>query len=195
MRWDEPPSGEKMVKRRYTLFILAAIVVSFPVAGHSQAKRKKGYVDPAAMRILKAMSDFLAGLDQFSCNVVNMREDLTRSGHRVDYEVGSQVTVDRPNRLKAIRQGHLVDQEVYYDGKSLTIYSPQKKIYSAVEVPDTLDLTLRFAREKLGIGFPAADLIYSDTFPLLTKGVISASVIGKEMIADHRCDHLLFTLP
>ena len=184
-----------MVKRKHIFLTLVAVIISLPVAGHSQAKKKKGYVDPNAIRILKSMSDFLSGLDQFSCNIVNMREDITRSGHRIDYEVGAQITVDRPNRMKSIRQGHLVDQEVYYDGKTITIYSPRKKIYSLVDAPDTMDAALRFAREKLGIGFPVADLMYSDTFPLLTKGVISASVIGKEMIAGFRCDHLLFTLP
>ena len=183
------------MKFRYIFLILAAIVISSPVAGYSQAKQKKGYVDPKAMGMLKSMSDFLSGVDQFSCNVVNMREDINRSGHRVDSEVETRVTVDRPNRLKAVRQGHIIDQEVYYDGKSLTIFNPGKKLYSIIDVPDTLDLTLTFAREKLGIGFPAADLIYSSTFPLLTKSVISAQVIGKEMIAGHRCDHLLFTLP
>src|SRR5436190_8741670 len=101
-----------MVKRRYIFLTLAAVIISLPIAGHSQAKQKKGYVDPRAMQILRSMSDFLSGQDQFSCNVVNMREDITKSGHRVDYEVGSQVTVDRPNRLKAVRQGHIIDQEV-----------------------------------------------------------------------------------
>ena len=187
-----------MAKRKCVLFILSALIILLPVLGHSQTKRKKPLkprVDAEAMRILKSMSDFLAGLDKFTYNVVNMREDLTRSGHRVDYEVAAKVTVDRPNKLKAVRQGHLVDQEIFYSGKSLVIFNPSKKIYSSVEVPDTIDATLKFAREKLGIGYPAADLMYSDTFPLLTKGVVSATVIGKEMIAGHRCDHLLFTLP
>lgn len=141
------------------------------------------------------MSDFLGGLRQFSYKVVNMREDLTRSGHRVDFEAATEVTVARPNKIKAVRQGHLLDQELYYNGKSIVVFSPARKIYSSVPAPDSIDAALRFARETLGIGYPAADLMYSDTFPLLTKNVISASVIGKEMIAGHRCDHLLFTLP
>ena len=134
-------------------------------------------------------------IKEFSYKVVNMREDLTRSGHRVDFEVTAQVTVARPNKIRAVRQGHLVDQELYYNGTSLVIFSPGANIYSTVAAPHTIDATLKFARDTLGIGYPAADLMYSDTFPLLTKNVISASVIGKEMISGHRCDHLLFTLP
>ena len=103
--------------------------------------------------------------------------------------------MDRPNKIKVARQGHLIDQEVYYNGKTLTIYNPARKIYSTVDVPETIDGAVKFAREKLGIGYPGADLMYSDTFPLLTKGVTLATIIGKEMIAGIRCDHLLFSLP
>jgi len=187
-----------MVRRKYRLVLLTALLVALPVGGFSQGKQKKPRkprVDPEAMRILKSMSDFLGSHDQFTYNVVNMREDLTRSGHRVDHEIASKVTVDRPNKLKVVREGHLIDQEIFYNGDSIVIFEPNKKIYSKVVAPDTINATLRFARKELGIGYPAADLIYSDTFPLLTKGVISATVVGKEMIAGHRCDHLLFTLP
>lgn len=151
-------------------------------------------VDPEAMRILRSMSDFLGDLKRFSYKVVNMREDI-RAGHRLDFEVATQVTVERPNKLKAVREGHLLDQEIYYNGRSLVVYSPARKIYASVDAPESIDATLKYARTVLGIGYPAADLMYSDTFPLLTKGVISASVIGKEMIGSKRCVHLLFTLP
>ena len=181
--------------RPISYLILAGLIVLSPLWGSGQKKAVTPSVDPKAMATLKSMSDALAGLDKFSYRVVNMREDLTKSGHRVDYEVASRVTVDRPNKIKVVRQGHLVDQQVYYNGKTLTIYSPAKKIYSTVDVPDTIDGTVKLAREKLGIGYPGADLMYSDTFPLLTKGVTSATLIGKEMIAGIRCDHLLFTLP
>jgi hypothetical protein len=182
--------GKKLIS-----LIGVAFVILTALAAHSQPKPKKALVDPEAMRILKSMSDFLSGLTQFSFKVVNMREDLTRSGQRVDFEVATQVTVARPNKLKAVRQGHLIDQEIYYNGTSLVVYNPGKNIYSTVEAPRSIDETLKFARTVLGIGYPAADLMYSDTFPLLTKDVVSAAVIGKEMIAGQRCDHLLFTLP
>jgi hypothetical protein len=183
------------LKRKLITLIGLTLVILNAQAAHAQRKPVRGTVDPEAMRILRSMSDLLGGLKQFSCKIVNMREDLTRSGHRVDYEVATQATISRPNKLKAVREGHLIDQEVMYNGTSLVIYHPRKNLFARVDAPETIDATLRFARTELGIGYPAADLFYSDTFPLLTKGVISATVIGKEMIAGHVCDHLLFTLP
>jgi hypothetical protein len=58
-------------------------------------------VDPAAVQILKRMTDFLDGLKQFSVNTHNILEELHVSGHRVDYDLSASVTVKRPNTYKA----------------------------------------------------------------------------------------------
>ena len=174
--------------------MLIAVIGSFTLAAEAQTKQKKSLVDPRALRILKTATDQLGRAERLSYRVVNVREDLTSSGHRVDREAVSQVVLIRPNKVKVVRQGHLVDQEVYYNGRTLTVVSPAKKIYSAVDVPGTIDETLMFARQKLGIGYPAADLMYTNAYDLMTKNVRTALVLGKEMVAGVRCDHLLFTL-
>src|ERR1700752_3990933 len=140
-----------IVRRKYTLLALLAVIGSLPLSASPPRKPPKPVVDAQAMRILKSMSDFLGRQDQFTYKVVNMREDLTPSGHRVDHEVASEIAVDRPGKLRAIRQGHLCDQEIYYNGRSLVIYNPGKRIYSAVDAPDTIDATLKYARETLGM--------------------------------------------
>ena len=174
---------------------MAVFITVLSVSAYSQSAAEHKSVDAAAMGILRSMSEFIKGLKQFSVNVVNMREDVTRSGHRVDSEVSTMVTVKRPNRMRAKRNRHLLDQEMYYNGDSIVIYSPFKKIYTEVDAPGSIDEMLVFARETLGIAYPAADLIYKDPYPLLTKDVKAASVIGKEMVGGIRCDHLLFSLP
>lgn len=52
-----------------------------------------------------------------------------------------------------------------------------------------------FARDTLGLSEPVSDLLYPNSFSLLTQNVNFARVIGKEMIGDIRCDHLLFSCP
>jgi hypothetical protein len=54
---------------------------------------------------------------------------------------------------------------------------------------------LDFARESLGLGIPAADLIYRNAFPLLMQDVTLAVVLDKTVIGGVRCDHLLFSRP
>ena len=152
-------------------------------------------VDPEAVKLLRGMTDYLGGLKQFSVQVRNMREDLLDSGHRVDFEISVSVIVSRPNKVRTERLGHLVDQSFYYDGKTLTLYNPSHKVYATVPAPGTIEETLDFARESLGVGLPVADLVYRNAFPLLMQDVTLAVVVGKEVIGGVKCDHLLFSRP
>ena len=152
-------------------------------------------VDPAAVKLLRGMTDYLSGLKQFSVVALNMREDVLESGHRVDFEVSSKVIVSRPNKLQGERKGHLTDQIFYYDGKTLTLYNPSDKVYASMPAPATIEETLDFARESLGLGYPISDLVRPNVFPLLMQDVTLALNIGKEVIGGVKCDHLLFSRP
>lgn len=152
-------------------------------------------VDPAAVRILKSMTDYLGGLKQFSLKTQNTIEDLTGSGHRVDYDVSAIMVLKRPNKLYAERKGELIDQNFYYNGKTLTLYHPSNKVYAAQPAPGTIEGMLSFMRSSLGLLVPAADLVYPDAFSLLMEDVNLAAVIGKAYIGGVKCDHLLFSRP
>ena len=52
-----------------------------------------------------------------------------------------------------------------------------------------------FARETVGIMLPSADLLYRGAFPLLTKDLKLAAVVGKTVIDGVKHDHLLFSRP
>lgn len=152
-------------------------------------------VDPAATQILKRMTDHLGSLQQFSMHTQNTLEDQLDSGQRVDFDVSANVTISRPNRLRAERKGDLVSQVFYYDGKSLTLYDPDAKVYATEAAPETLEGTLDFARASLGLIVPAADLVYGNAYQLLMEGVTSATVVGKSVIGGVTCEHLAFSRP
>jgi len=152
-------------------------------------------VDPTATRILQRMTDYLGGLQQFSVHTENTLEDLLDSGQRVDMDVSANVTISRPNRLRAERKGDLVSQVFYYDGKTLTLYDPDARVYATKPAPETIEGTLDFARESLGLIVPVADLVYRNAYPLLMQGVTSAIVVGKAVINGAVCNHLAFSRP
>ena len=141
------------------------------------------------------MTDYLGGLKQFSVKTQTTVEDLLDSGHRVDLDVSARVFVDRANRLRAEREGDLIDQFFYYDGKTLTLFNPTDKVYATEPAPGTIEGLLDFARESLGLNVPVADLVYRNAFTLLMEDVTLAAVIGKTVINGIKCDHLLFSRP
>ena len=152
-------------------------------------------VDPEAVDILRSALDYLGNLTQFSVRTQSTYEDLLDSGHRVDYEISSTVIVSRPNKLHSERHGKQINQIFYYDGKTLTLYNPSDKVYATEPTPGTIDEMLHFARDTFGLGAPVSDLIYNNAFSLLMDEVNFAMVIGKEIIGDIHCTHLLFSRP
>jgi hypothetical protein len=152
-------------------------------------------VNPAAMQKMKRMSDFLDAQQQFSVETQSIVEELKFSGHRVDYDLTASVLVKRPNRLSAVRTGELLNEHLFYDGKTLALYRPADKSYAAAPAPDTIEKMVDFARETVGILLPAADLVYRGAYPLMMQDVSLAAVVGKATINGVSCDHLLFSRP
>jgi hypothetical protein len=175
------------------LFTLGVLALSANVS--TEVRAQAPAVDPAAVRILEQMTDYLGSLKQFSLHTQTTLEDLLDSGQRVDFDISANVIVSRPNKLYAERRGDLIDQVFYYDGKTLTLHNPSDMVYATETAPGTVEGLLDFARESLGITVPAADLVYRNAFLLLMEDVNFAKVVGKAFIGGIKCDHLVFSRP
>jgi len=152
-------------------------------------------VDPNAADALKTALEYLATLKHFSVDVQSTFEDLLEPGHKVDFEISSGVIVSRPNKLKTERHGGSFNQIFYYNGELLTLYNPSDMVYATEPVPGTIEEMFHFARDEYGISVPVSDLLYNNAFSLLMYEVDFATIIGKEMIEDVPCTHLLFSRP
>ena len=139
--------------------------------------------------------DYVGGLEQFGLVTQSTIEVVLDSGQKIQFNTAAAVAVKRPNMLYAARMGELVDQEFFYDGKSLTLHDIDNGFYSTVQAPDTLEGMLDFARDSLDIVAPAGDFIYSNAYEILMEDVESAFVVGKSFIEGVACDHLAFSKP
>jgi hypothetical protein len=182
-------------KRRIAAGLFALGVLTLLVTVSTDARAQAPAVDPAAVEILKRMTSFLDGLQQFSVNTHSIIEEMHASKHRVDYDVSASVTVKRPNKLRAVRTGELMGESFFYDGKTLTVYKPSEKAYATEKGLDTIETMITFARETAGALLPSADLLYRNAFPLLMQDVTLAVVVGKPVINGVKYDHLLFSRP
>lgn len=183
------PSPKTAAAFIVTVAMVAAIAV--PSAVHAEMATG---VNPAATQMLKSMTDYLGSLQQFSVHTENTLEDLLDSGQRVDIDVSANVIISRPNKLRAERKG-VVSQTFYYDGKNLTLHDPDVNVYATESAPGTVEETLDFARESLGLMVPVADLVYRNNYALLMQDVISAVIVGKAVINGAECTHLAFHRP
>ncbi|MBK8992629.1 MAG: DUF2092 domain-containing protein, partial [Gammaproteobacteria bacterium] len=83
-----------------------------------------------AKQLLKSSTDFLTSQQHFSADTRNTLEIVLKSGQKIEFNHTARQSVQRPNKLRAERTGDLVDQVFIYDGKSLTLYNPQRQYFS-----------------------------------------------------------------
>jgi hypothetical protein len=186
---------QSTLPKRLTATVLRCCAIA-AVAGLSlAAQAQPAGISPEAQRLLKASTDFLAKQRQFSADTRITLEVVLKSGQKIEFNHTARQSVQRPNKLRAERTGDLVHQVFVYDGKSLTLYNPQDKVYAQVAAPDTLESMLDFARTKLDIVAPASDLLYDNAYDILMDGVTDGFVVGKAVIEGVRCDHLALRAP
>jgi hypothetical protein len=152
-------------------------------------------IEPEAARILQRMTDYMGSLQKFSVDTDNMLEDVLVTGQKIQYDFTAEVHIQRPNKIRAERHGDLFQQDLIYDGKTLTIHNLQDGYFARIPAPDNIDATLHFARDTLDIVPPTGDMVYSNAYELLTAGVYHGVVVGKSMVGGVRCDHLAFRTP
>jgi len=182
---------------RTVAVVLAVGLASAPgiaSAGGSQfTGRWGGPIDPDALQILKGMTDYLGGLQEFAMHTENTYEDVLATGQKIQFGFSTDIVVQRPNKIRAERVEGTAHQLLVYDGAKLFMHEGEGDYFAAVDVPDNIDCFLHFARDRLGIVPPAGDLVYSNAFELLTAGMTSGFVVGEAEIGGVRCYHLAFT--
>jgi len=173
--------------------IVAALLLT--VAVPLVALAQPAGIDPQATKLLKASTDFLASQQRFSLEARNSFEVVLTSGQKIQFDHTAQMSVQRPNKLRADRRGDLTEQSFIYDGKTLTLFNPADKYYATVAAPGTLEEMLDMARTKLDIVAPAGDLVFKNAYDILMTDVTQGFVVGKSMVEGVRTDHLAFRAP
>jgi len=168
----------------------ACIVLAAALPGAVSAQ--PAGVEPRADAVLRSMTTYLSGLKKFSVTTENTLEVVSTEGQKIQFTAPATMTVARPNKLVAQRRGDIVDQMMYYDGKSLTLYNPASQHYATVPAPATLDAMLDLASERLDLVAPGADLIDTRSYARLMQDVKSGVYLGTAVVAGQRCHHLAY---
>ena len=176
------------------LFVAGGWCASKPVAitvATAGLVAKDG-VEPKANEILYRSSDYLKQAKTFQFRADIKRDIMLDDDIRVQFGGVSNVTVQRPNKLRVIFNGDELSRRSYFDGKSLTIYSLSRSVYAQKKIPGTIDNAIDFVFEKFGFSVPLADLVYADPYAILIENVDKGYFVGQHKVDGVVCDHLVF---
>jgi hypothetical protein len=139
-------------------------------------------LEPKALDILKAASSKLAAARSMKFTAIHFYENPSRQGHPLAFTTRSEVTLQRPDKLRVIMPGDGPASEFYYDGKKMMAYAPAENLVATADAPPTIDATLEHAYHSAAIYFPFADWIVADPYKEMSDGMKLAYYIGQSKV-------------
>jgi hypothetical protein len=159
-------------------------------AAKAATTSKNPDVDSDALAALDRMTAALRSHKTFTLTADITDEDVLDGGEKLQFAGKVQAAVRTPDRfrLSSIADGR--DREFYYNGKTVTVFSPKLGLYAAFAAPPTIGETLDKASEKYDIEFPLADLFVWDKE--MAADLTSGFMVRPENIGGQTCDHYAF---
>ena len=148
----------------------------------SPAPEPSPSLEPKAIDILKAASSRLAAARTMKFTAVHFYESSSRHGHPLAFTTKSEVTLQRPDKLRVIMSADGPASEFYYDGKKIMAYAPAENLVAIADAPGTLDAALEQAYNSAAIYFPFADWIVTDPYKEMSDGMTLAYYIGQSKV-------------
>lgn len=102
--------------------------------------------------------------------------------------------MQRPDKIHLTFKGRGQQVEFYRENGSVTMYSPDAKLYTTMPTKSTIDASLTEMRDK-NIDMPIGPFLRSNFYDLVAKAVITGYVIGRVKVFDQDVHQLAFTAP
>ena len=113
----------------------------------AQAQRSIGAalakVELKAVAIMKAACGKLSAARTASFTAVDAYEHASRNSQPLYYTVKSEVTLQRPDKLRIMKVGDGIPDEFYYDGKQVMAYVPSQNVVAVADAPRPFSLLWR----------------------------------------------------
>jgi hypothetical protein len=165
-----------------------ACFTAFMVLASPIARAEEG--DAAA--ILKKMTDYVTRQDHISAAYDTDIEIITPELQKIQFASSSQLSLERPGKLRVSRTGGYANVDLIFDGKTISILATDRNVFAQFDATGSIDDLVDKLRSELAIEAPGADLLLSGAYDEMMKGVLDAKHIGRGVIAGIECEHLAF---
>ena len=139
------------------------------------------------------MGQTLRASEQFSFQANTIRVYAETNGEPLHIFHTIKVTAHRPNRLLGEVTGDDGSEKLFFDGKTLTLFSAAEKKYVSIPIPEgTIEGMLKEAVGRIGVDFPLADFLSEAPNKAFLTGVTSGRLVNTVTIDGAPYDHLFF---
>lgn len=172
----------------------ACLVLATPLAaGLAQAQEKA--VEPESIEILRKMGEHLRTLKSFTLTADTTQDLVLDDGQKIQVSGVTTYNVRMPDRLKLEVDNDRMHRIYYYDGKTVTQYTPELNLYAQFDAPGTLAETIDLARKRYGLAVPLADLFRAGTDEKALERIYSGFLVGETLLDGNWCNHYAYRVP
>jgi hypothetical protein len=183
--------------RKITVCVVIALTASCAVDGGDPAPQAPMPVDAAetreALAVLKRMSDFLAGVEEFRFSADVRYDAVQESGQKIEFGNERHVAIRRPDRARVeVIHWYGAGEALVYDGGRLSMTIPNRAIYASLQRTGPLADALDYLLTEHGVPTPLADLLHPELYSEVADRVTHGVWIGQATLDGVACDHLAF---
>jgi hypothetical protein len=171
---------------------LAAPHIGAQTAPPAAAQPAAGAVDPGAIQALKDMGAYLQKLKRFQVSTELTGELVLADGQKLQHMATAALDVVRPTKLRALMSSATSRRELFFDGKTVTLFTPAQKYYSTVEFSGTIGELIGRLSDRYGVEVPLTDLFEWGTDAAPIDKIESAMNAGQDFVGRDLCDHYAF---
>jgi hypothetical protein len=182
-----------MLRKILTGPVALTLAVGLGATAHAQATASSAMKpDADALAALNKMGEALRALPAFTITADVTTEQVLESGQKLQYGGDVKIQALRPGAFKISTKSDRQEREIYYDGKSLTLFAPKLGYYASVPAASTILATLDLIDDKYGVDVPLADLFSLGLDPALTAKIQSGFNVGPATVNGKACEHYAF---
>jgi len=149
-------------------------------------------VDPAAIQALKDMGAHLQSLKRFGVSTELTGERVLADGQKLQHLATADLDVALPNRVRVRMFSARSERELFFDGKTATLFTPAQKYYSSVPFTGTVGELADALEARYGVEIPLTDVFLWGTPAAPLDKIESAMNAGQDFVGSDLCDHYAF---
>lgn len=149
-------------------------------------------VDTAAIGALNRMGAYLRTLTDLQVRANVTTEDVILDGQKIQMTSAINVIAQRPNHFFVEITDDRQPRQLFYDGKTFTIWAPRLKYYATVDAPPTINELATLLEDKYDIDLPLVDLFRWGTADSRFENLKSAIYVGPAVVNGITCMHYAY---
>ena len=138
------------------------------------------------------MGAHLQTLKRFQVSTQLSGERVLADGQKLQHTAAANMDVERPNRMHARMSSARSERELFFDGKTVTLWTPAQKYYSTTPFSGTLGELVTRLKDKYDVEVPLSDLFVFGTPAAQFDKIESAMNAGQDFVGKDLCDHYAF---